>query len=135
MRRTDREAQKIQRLKTVVVYTTVSGGALTGLFFLARFFYKRAQADLAKKHSLEEGDPSLFATQLKMAFENDNYLGWGTNVEVVTQVFKQIPSRKMYDKVMKSYSRMYGSNLNADLKDELDSEEFNAIIKILNAKK
>jgi len=135
MKRRRTEAQKIQRLKTAVAYTTVGAGAMTGLFFLARHFYKKAQANRAEKNSLNEGDPALYAKQLKMAFENDNYFGWGTNYNMVKEVFREIPTKKMYNKVMKSYFDMYGTNLNADLKGELDIEEFNTIIRVLNAKK
>jgi len=129
------EAQKIQKLKRVVAYSTACVGAATGLFFLVRHFYKKAQANRAAKNSLNEGDPALFATQLKMAFENDRMFGWGTNIDQVNEVFRQIPSKKMYEKVMNAYSTMYGSNLNADLKDELDIKQFNAVINVLNAKK
>lgn len=126
---------KIQNLKTVVIYSTLGLGSATGLFFLARHFYKRTRANVSQKHSLEEGDPATFAKQIKMAFDNDNYLGWGTNEKVVMQVFNELPSKSMYTKVQKEYSRLYGRSLNADLEDELSSDEYNELIRILNAKK
>lgn len=126
--------QKIQNLKTVVIYSTLGLGSATGLFFLARHFYKRTRANVSQKHSLEEGDPATFAKQIKMAFDNDNYLGWGTNEKVVMQVFNELPSKSMYTKVQKEYSRLYGRSLNADLEDELSSDEYNELIRILNAK-
>ena len=126
--------QKIQNFKTVVIYSTLGLGSATGLFFLARHFYKMARANVSQKHSLEEGDPATFAKQIKMAFDNDNYLGWGTNEKVVMQVFNELPSKSMYTKVQKEYSRLYGRSLNADLEDELSSDEYNELIRILNAK-
>jgi hypothetical protein len=52
----------------------------------------------------------------------------------VMQVFNELPSRSMYTKVQKEYSRLYGRSLNADLEDELSSDEYNELIRILNAK-
>lgn len=127
--------QKIQNLKTIVIYSTLGVGTATGLFLLARHFYKKTRATISQKHSLEEGDPATFATQLKMAFDNDSYFGWGTNEKMVMQVFNDIPSKSMYSKVQKEYSRLYGRSLNADLEEELSSDEYNELIRILNTKK
>jgi hypothetical protein len=129
------DEQKIQNLKTIVVYSTLGLGTATGLFFLARHFYKKTRANISHKHSLEEGDPATYAKQLKMAFDNDNYFGWGTNEKMVKQVFNDLPSKSMYSKVQKEYSRLYGRSLNADLEDELSSDEYNELIRILNAKR
>ena len=128
------DAQKVQNFKTMVIYSTLGLGTATGLFFLARHFYKKTRANTSQKHSLEVGDPATFAKQLKMAFDNDNYAGWGTNEKMVTQVFNEIPTRSMYSKVQKEYARLYGKSLNADLEDELSSDEYNELIRILNAK-
>lgn len=129
------DAQKVENFKTVVIYSTLGVGTATGLFFLGRHFYKKSLATRSEKKSLEEGDPATFAKQLKMAFENDNYFGWGTNTKMVTRVFQEIPSKSMYSKVQKEYFRQYGKSLNADLEDELSSDEYNELIRILNAKK
>jgi hypothetical protein len=128
------DQQKIEHLKTVVIYSTLGLGTATGLFFLARHFYKKTSANVSQKHSLEIGDPATFAKQLKMAFDNDNYAGWGTNEKMVMQVFNEIPSKSMYTKVQREYANLYGKSLNADLEDELSSEEYNELIRILNAK-
>jgi hypothetical protein len=61
-----------------------------------------------KSDSLEVGDPATFAKQLKMAFDNDNYAGWGTNEKMVMQVFNEMPSKSMYSKVQKEYANLYG---------------------------
>ena len=127
-------AQNIQNLKTLVVYSTLGVGTATGLFLVARHFYKKTLANQSEKRSLEEGDPATFAKQLKMAFENDNYFGWGTNWPVVKQVFESIPTKSMYSKVQREYLRMYAKSLNADLEDELSSDEYNELIRILNGK-
>jgi hypothetical protein len=129
------DAQKIQDLKTVVIYSSLGVGTATGLFFLVRHFYKKSQANRSERHSLEEGDPAAYAKQLKMAFDNDNYMGWGTNEEAVTRVFEELPSKKMYERVQKEYFRMYNKSLNADLEEELSSDEYNNLIRLLNAKR
>lgn len=127
--------QKIQNLKTVVVYSSLGIGTAAGLFLLARHFYRKTLTNQTQKHSLEEGDPATYAKQLKMAFENDNWAGWGTNEKLVKQVFEELPSKSMYNKVQTAYFRLYGKSLNADLEDELSSDEYNELIRILNAKK
>jgi hypothetical protein len=129
------DAQKIQNLKTVVIYSSLGLGTATGLILLVRHFYKKTMANVSQRHSLEVGDPATFAKQLRMAFDNDNSAGWGTNEKMVTQVFNEIPSKSMYTKVQKEYASLYGRSLNADLEEELSSEEYNELIRILNAKK
>ncbi|MBT1699483.1 hypothetical protein KK083_21475 [Fulvivirgaceae bacterium PWU4] len=126
--------KKIRQLKTIAIYSVAGIGSATGLFFLGRHFIKKARANISEKRSLEEGDPATFAKQLKMAFDNDNYFGWGTNWKVVQSVFEAIPSKAMYSKVQREYMNIYGKSLNADLEDELSSEEYNELIRILNAK-
>lgn len=126
--------QEVQNLKTVVIYSTLGVGTATGLFLLGRHFYNKMRSSISQSHSLEEGDPATYAKQLKMAFDNDNYFGWGTNEKMVMQVFNEIPSKSMYTKVQKEYSRLYGRSLNADLEDELSSDEYNELIRILNSK-
>jgi hypothetical protein len=129
------EAREVQTLKNVAIVSTIAIGSATGLFFLARHFYKNIRANVSQKSSLEEGDPATFAKQLKMAFDNDVAFGWGTNEEAIVRVFQELPSKTMYGKVQKEYSNMYGRSLNADLEDELSSDEYNELIRILNAKK
>ena len=128
------DAQKIQNLKTTVIYSSLGLGTATGLFFVARHFYKKTRENVSQKHSLEVGDPATYAKQWRMAFDNDNYAGWGTNEKMVVQVFNEIPSKSMYTKVQREYANLYGRSLNADLEDELSSDEYNELIRILNGK-
>jgi hypothetical protein len=129
------EAREVRTLKNVAIVSTIALGSATGLFFLARHFYKSIRANVSQKSSLEEGDPATFAKQLKMAFDNDIAFGWGTNEEAIIKVFQELPSKAMYSKVQKEYANMYGRSLNADLEDELASDEYNELIRILNSKK
>lgn len=130
-----KQEQKLKNLKVIAIYSALGIGSATGLFLLARHFIKKTVSNRSQSDSMDEGDPSTYAKQLKMAFDNDVAFGWGTNEEAVTRVFEEIPSKSMYSKVQKEYSNMYGRNLNADLEDELSSDEYNELIRILNAKK
>ena len=70
-----------------------------------------------------------------MAFDNDNWGSWGTDEEVIFSVFREIPSKSLYSKVQRAYQSLYNRNLNRDLEEELSSDEYNEVIRILNAKK
>jgi hypothetical protein len=41
----------------------------------------------------------------------------------------------MFERVQKEYFRMYSRSLNADLEEELSSDEYNELIRLLNTKK
>ncbi|MBT1688882.1 annexin [Dawidia soli] len=127
--------RQLNSLKNVAVGTLLATGTATGLFLVGRHFYRRIVSSTAQKHSLDEGDPATLAKQLKMAFENDNYFGWGSNEAAIFQVFNQLPSKTMYARVQKEYMNLYNRNLNADLEDELSSDEYNQLITILAGKK
>lgn len=128
------DARDVDNLKNVAIVSTIVLGSATGLFFLARHFYRNIRANASQKNSMEEGDPATFAKQLKMAFDNDIAFGWGTDEEAVKTVFQEIPTKSMYSKVQNEYSKMYNRSLNADLEEELSSDEYNELIRILNAK-
>lgn len=125
----------MSNLKTIVTYSALGLGTATGVFLLIRHFYKKARKTQVEKRSLTEGDPSTYARQLKMAFDNDNWMGWGTNTELVNQVFQSMPNKATYQKVQSAYATMYNRSLTADLESELTSDEYNQIIKIISAKR
>src|SRR5688572_31787764 len=95
MRMKELDAEKIKNLKTAVIYSTLGVGTVTGLFFLARHFYKKTQTNRSEQRSLNEGDPATLAKQLKMAFDNDNSFGWGTNETMIKKVFEELPSKSL----------------------------------------
>jgi hypothetical protein len=128
------EPSGLDNFKTAVVYSVLGLGTATGLFFLGRHFYNKTKKNIAEKSSLQEGDPSTYATQLSLAFQNDNWLGWGTNTDVLFQVLDEIPSKAMYSQVQKRYLDLYGKNLNADMESELSSDEYNKAISIISNK-
>lgn len=127
--------QQLKNYRNIGIAIACATGAAAGLFFIGRRIFREVAANASQNDSLTEGDPATFAKQLKMAFENDVWLGMGTDEEKIFEVFRQIPSRAMYAKVQKEYTRMYNSNLNADLEDELSSDEYNDLIVLIGSKK
>jgi hypothetical protein len=127
-------SQGVNDYKNIIIYSTLGLGVSTGMFFLIRHFVKKAQVSKIEAHSLEEGDPGNYAKMFKAAFENDNSFGWGTDEELVFNTMRQIPTKAMYQKVQNAYKIMYGSDLNADLADELDIDELTKAEQILNLK-
>lgn len=129
------DEQTLTKIKVAVIESALALGLAAGVFFTGRYVVRRLKRKRSQNRSLDEGDPSSWALQLKMAFENDNYFGWGTDVEAVKRVFREVPSKSMYAKIQKRYEDLYSSNLNADLKSELDSQEMNEVMAIYNSKK
>lgn len=124
-----------ETLKNLAIGSAVGIGSIAGLFFLGRHVIRSLRTNAAQNDSMDEGDPATYAKQLKMAFDNDNSFGWGTNEDAIFSVFRELPSKSMYSKVQREYTKLYNRNLNADLEDELSSDEYNELIIILNGKK
>lgn len=125
----------LENLKVIVIYGTagliVTGGAVIGI----RYLIRKGRQNAVSRDTLDYGSAASFAARLKMAFENDNYFGWGTDVEAVRQIFQEIKSRKLYDAVLKAYSALNpGRQLNIDLKEELSEKEFLEMMRIMSAK-
>lgn len=109
-------------------------GAGIGVFLGIKTVIKNFKQGIRENQSLTEGNPAAYATQLKMAFENDNSFGWGTNEEVVFSTLEAIPSHSEFRKVQRAYRDLFGRNLAADLQDELDTEEYAMAMQIINSK-
>ncbi|MEM9388842.1 MAG: hypothetical protein AAGA02_00125 [Bacteroidota bacterium] len=109
-------------------------GAGIGVFWGIRSVVKNFKKGIRENEALIEGNPATYATQLKLAFENNNYFGWGTDEEVVFATLDSIPTQSIFRKVQRAYRDLYGRNLAADLKEELDTEEYAIAIEIINAK-
>ena len=117
-----------------VTSTVLAVGAAAGVFLGVRTVVKNFKQGIREQQALIEGNPAAYATQLKMAFENDNYFGWGTDEEAVFSILEAIPSGNLMNKVQRAYRDLYGRNLAADLKEELATEEFSLALQIINAK-
>lgn len=103
-----------------------------GFLFLGAKKVRGAVSNREEKKAFNEGDPANYAKRIKMAFEND---GWpGTDIVKLRAAFMEIPSKEMFEKVAKSYSRDYHSSLYRDLSDELQSTEYSEMLAIKEAK-
>jgi hypothetical protein len=121
-------------LKEKLSYGIVGLVVLSGSFFIGRSIVRGARATSEQKKTYEDGNAPAFAQQLKMAFENDNYFGWGTDEEVVRSVIRKVPSKEEFKKVINSYQKLYARSLMADLKDELATSEYNEMLAIISGK-
>ena len=119
-------------IKEKVLYTLAGVVILGGSLFIGRSLIRKARSNSEEKKTFEEGSPADMAKRLKMAFEND---GWfGTDENAIRNVFRSVPSKDEFKKIITSYQKLYSSSLMADLKDELQSSEYNEMLAILSAK-
>ena len=109
-------------------------GVAAGGFLGIRAVVNNYRQGLRERQALTEGNPAAYATQLKMAFENDHWWGWGTDEERVFITLEQVPDRRTMNRVANAYRDLYGRNLSADLADELDSADYAAALEIINSK-
>lgn len=121
-------------LKEKLTYSIVGLVVLGGSFLLGRSVVRGARATSEQKKTYDDSNAASFAQQLKMAFENDNYFGWGTDEEAVRDVIRKVPSKDFFKQVINSYQKLYARSLMGDLKDELASSEYNEMLAIIAGK-
>ena len=109
-------------------------GIGVGIFFGVRALVRKAKRNARERNALDPGNPANYATRLKMAFENDNAFGWGTDEEAVFRTLEEIPSNAMRKRVERAYKDLYGRNLAADLKSELSTAEYAVAQQIITTK-
>lgn len=112
----------------------IATGAGIGMFLGVRAVVRSFKKGIRERESLIEGNPASYATQIKMAFENDNAFGWGTDEELLFNTLERIPSQTMMRRVQRAYKDLFGRNLGSDLKSELDNEEYAAVLQLINSK-
>ena len=118
--------------KEAILYTTGGIVFLGGSFFLVRFLVKKGIENKEQKSSFEDGTSATYAKGIKMAFEND---GWpGTNTKELRRILREISSKEEFEKAVKSYKKLYGSNLVKDMSNELQSSEYSEMLYILASK-
>lgn len=120
--------------KEIVTYSLLGVVVLGGSFFIGRKLVRRAKSFSEERKTYEEGNEATYAKQLKMAFENDNWFGWGTDEEAVRKTLQLIPSKEYFRKVINSYQKLYSRSLMKDMQEELTSTEYNEMIAIIGAK-
>lgn len=134
MKNTSTYEQDDFTLKEKLAYSLVGLVVLSGSFFIGRSIVRNARSSSEQKKTYEDGNAPAFAQQLKMAFENDNYFGWGTDEEAVRSVIRKVPSKDFFKQVINSYQKLYARSLMADLKDELETSEYNEMLAIIAGK-
>lgn len=86
-----------------------------------------------EKLVFEMGKAAMYAQRLRMAFDNDGL--WGTNMDKVREIIRDIPSRDIFRQVNDSYARLYNNaSMLADMKSELQSTEYDEMLFIVAAK-
>jgi hypothetical protein len=128
------EQQDDFTLKEKLTYGIVSLVVLGGSFFIGRSIVRHARATSEEKKTYDDGNAAYYAQKLKMAFENDNYFGWGTDEESIRNTLRKIPSKEIFKQVINSYQKLYAKSLMADLKDELTTTEYNEMLAIIAGK-
>jgi hypothetical protein len=120
--------------KEIITYGLLGVIVLGGSFFIGRKLVRRAKSYTEEKKTYEEGNEATFAKQLKMAFENDNWFGWGTDEEAIRKTLRDLPSKEFFRRVINSYQKLYSRSLMKDMQDELTSTEYSEMLAIIGAK-
>jgi hypothetical protein len=115
-----------------IQYGLIGLAVLGGAAFLINNLIKKSKSNLEERFTLEDGSAATFAKQLKMAFENDGWMG--TDEEAIRQVLRKVASKEDFQKVIESYQRLYSNSLLRDMKDELSSSEYAEMIAIISSK-
>lgn len=119
-----------EKIKYGILGLIVIGGS----FFIGRSIIRKARATSEEKKTYEEDNPATYAKQIKMAFENDMWWGWGTDEEALRRTLRAVPSKEEFRKVIKSYQKLYARSLMADMKSDLTTSEYNEMLAIIATK-
>lgn len=115
-------------------YTVGTIALGTGLFFFGRHIYRKYQQNHAAKQTLTDDSAENFATRIQMALFDSM---WGANVDLVRQIFNQIPSQEAFQSIANKYGEITKSNksqIYLDLKKKLTEQEFYEMQNILAVK-
>lgn len=121
-------------LEEKIKYGIIGLVAVGSAFFIGRSIVRKLISRNEQKFTYDDDKPAAAAQKLKLAFENDNWMGWGTDEATIKNVIKGIRSKDEFDKVIKSYQKLYARSLMADMQDELDSEEYQEVVAMLSSK-
>lgn len=126
------QQQETWTLKEKLIYSLIGIVVVGGTVYIARKIILEHISNKEENKTFDDGSSATAAKQIKMAFEND---GWvGTDTIALRSAIQQISSREEFDKVLKSYQKLYNSNLLKEMSDELQSSEYNEMLQILAAK-
>ncbi|MEP7374727.1 MAG: hypothetical protein ABI675_15130 [Chitinophagaceae bacterium] len=119
-----------EKIKYGIIGLIVLGSA----FFIGRGLVRKARSNDEQKKTYDDDNPAAAAQKLKLSFDNDNWFGWGTDEDVIREVLKKIRSKDEFDKVIKSYQRLYSRSLMDDMQNELTTAEYAEMVDILSSK-
>ena len=120
--------------KEKIQYGLLSILVLGGSFFIGRKMVKTAKSNTEEKKTFVEGSAATYAKQIKMAFDNDNYFGWGTDEAALRKTIKAIASKDEFRKVINSYQSLYDKSMMKDMQEELTTTEYNEMLSIIAGK-
>src|SRR5438552_198595 len=118
--------------KEKIYYTLAGMLILGGAFFVGRSIVRKAVSTSEEKKTFIEGDPATTAKLVKMAFENDG--SFGTDLETLRRVVREIPSKVEFKKVIDAYQMLYNKSMMADMQSELETSEFKEMLAIIATK-
>jgi len=126
---TDKQRKVINTTAIILGISTIS---LIALYFGVRVGRKVISKNEEGK-SFGKDKSATWAKQFKNAFDNNGW--WGTNEELIRTTLIEIPSQEDFNKVKKSYSKIYkGESLIKTLTDELKDTEYDEMLAIVSAK-
>ncbi len=129
-----RDEQEDFTAKEKIQYGLLSIVVLGGSFFVGRKLIRSAKSTSEEKKTYEEGSAATYAKQIKMAFDNDMWFGWGTDEEALRKAIRKISSKDEFRKVINSYQSLYARSMMKDMQEELTSTEYNEMLAIIAGK-
>jgi hypothetical protein len=118
--------------KEKIQYGLLGVVVIGGSLLLGTQLLKKVNASNEEKKTWEDGSAATYAKQIKMAFENDGW--WGTDEAALRKTFRAIPSKTVFKAAVVAYEKLYNRSMLRDLKEELQSTEYNEMIAIIAAK-
>lgn len=119
-------------LKEKIGYGIVASIVLGASIYFVDRTIKKQKAKKSDKKSFEDGSPQTIAKQIKMTFENDGLPG--TDLEKLRFIISNIKSKEQWNQVLLEYSKQFSTNLLQDMKEELQSSEYDEMLFIKESK-
>ena len=134
MKRKYRKANDDFTTKEKLQYGLLSIVVLGGSFYAGSRLVKKAKSNNEEKKTYQEGSSATYAKQIKMAFDNDTWYGWGTDESSLRKTFRAIPSKESFKNVINAYQNLYSRSMMKDMQEELTSTEYNEMLAIVAGK-
>lgn len=120
--------------KEKVQYGLLSIVVLGGSFYAGSKLVKKAKSNIEERKTYQEGSSATYAKQIKMAFDNDTWFGWGTDEAALRKTIRAIPSKVGFKNVINAYQNLYSRSMMKDMQEELTSTEYNEMLAIVAGK-